>query len=218
MRQQTGWTRTCNMTITITIANRSKELHEIFEWRFRELNEVECYFGKFEEVPSFDCVATAGNSFGLMDAGMDLAVVKFFDVKLMQDIQKHILEAYLGEQPVGTAFVQETRDIMHPYVIHAPTMRAPMNINGTDNVYNAMWAVMLEIRRYNLSAKRKIKHLVTTSFGTGTGGMDGLESSLQMMLAIQHYLNPPEYINPSLAQKRYEDVYYGGKWGADHPR
>ena len=206
------------MLMKITIANPSKELHEVFSWQFREISEVDCHHGKFEEVYGFDCVATAGNSFGLMDAGMDLAVVKFFNRDLMEGIQQHILRSYLGEQPVGTAFIAETDDVRHPYVIHAPTMRAPMNINGTDNIYNAMWAVMIAVHQHNLTASKKIEHLVTSSFGTGTGGVSGLESSLQMKLAIQHFLSPPEYINPSLAQQRHETVYYGGKWGADNPR
>lgn len=202
----------------ITIANRAKEIHDVFEWRFRDMEEVDCYFGKFEDLDSYEGLITAGNSFGLMDAGMDLAVVKFFGIQLMNDIQEKILGDYLGEQPVGSAFVVETGNIMHPYVVHAPTMRTPMNINLTDNIYNAMWASLVAVHQHNQKAKREIKDLVTTSLGTGTGGVEALESSLQMKLAIQHFLSPAEYINPSMAQQRYESVHYGGKWGAEHPR
>src|SRR3954462_3859610 len=95
---------------------------------------LEVFLGSFESLPSFDCVATAGNSFGLMDAGMDLAVLKFFGTQIQERIQKRILEDYCGEQPVGTAFIVETGRLDHPYVAHAPTMRIPMNIAGMDHV------------------------------------------------------------------------------------
>lgn len=182
------------------------------------MEEVECYFGKFEDLNAYQCLITAGNSFGLMDAGMDLAVVKFFGTQLMEDIQEKILREYLGEQLVGTAFIAETHNIMHPYVVHAPTMRAPMNINLTDNIYNAMWASLIAVHQHNLTNQRKIEHLVTTSLGTGTGGVQALESSLQMKLAIQNFLTPAEYINPSMAQHRHETVHYGGNWGTNNPR
>jgi len=63
--------------------------------------EVDVVCGRFEDLPVFDCVVTAGNSFGLMDAGMDLAVVRYFGTHVMELIQKCILEDYLGEQPVA---------------------------------------------------------------------------------------------------------------------
>src|SRR5882672_4248054 len=107
------------------------------------VTQLEIHLGSFESLPSFDCVATAGNSFGLMDAGMDLAVLKFFGTQIQERIQKQIFDDYCGEQPVGSAFVVETGRVDHPYVAHAPTMRIPMNIAGTDHVYLATWATLL---------------------------------------------------------------------------
>ena len=118
----------------LIIATRSKDTADEIRWAGRDVPELEVFHGAFESLPSFDCVATAGNSFGLMDAGMDLAVLKFFGMQIQERIQKRILEDYCGEQPVGTAFVVETGRLDHPYVAHAPTMRIPMNIAGPDDV------------------------------------------------------------------------------------
>ncbi len=49
------------------------------------------------------------------------------------------------EQPVGTAFVTETGNSKHPWLVHAPTMRVPLIIDGTDAVYNATRAALLAI-------------------------------------------------------------------------
>jgi O-acetyl-ADP-ribose deacetylase (regulator of RNase III) len=202
----------------LILVSRGKELCDILQWQFRSHPEVQVVSGRFEDLPSFDCVVTAGNSFGLMDAGMDLAVVRFFGREVMEHIQKRILEDYLGEQPVGTCLIVPTGHVRHPFVAHAPTMRIPMNIQGTDHVYLAMWAALTAVHRHNRCESQKIECLACPGLGTGTGGMDLQEAALQMCLAYEHYLLPPQFINPSMAQYRHEKIYYGGRWGFEHPR
>jgi len=202
----------------LIFVDRGKELSEVLRWQFRSHPEVQIVCGRFEDLPTFDCVVTAGNSFGLMDAGMDLAVVRFFGREVMDRIQKQILENYLGEQPVGTCIIVPTHNASHPFVAHAPTMRIPMNIQGTDHVYLAMWATLLAVHRHNSSEARKIGSIACPGLGTGTGGMDSLEATLQLRLAYEHYRKPPQFINPSMAQERHERVHYGGRWGFTHPR
>jgi hypothetical protein len=62
----------------LILVDRGKEFSDVLRSQFRSHPEVQVVCGRFEDLPSFDCVVTAGNSFGLMDAGMDLAVVRFF--------------------------------------------------------------------------------------------------------------------------------------------
>ena len=187
-------------------------------WQFRSHPEVEILHGDFESVPFYDCIATAGNSFGLMDAGIDRAVVKFFGEPLLAAIQQRILDDYLGEQPVGTSFIIPTGNTRHPYVAHTPTMRIPMNISGTDYVYLAMWATLLEVRRFNRMADKPINTLLCPVFGAGSGGVDYIEASLQLRLAYEHWKKPPTVINPTFAQLRHERIHFGGKWGFENKR
>lgn len=188
------------------------------KWQFRSHPEVQVVCGRFEDLPSFDCVVTAGNSFGLMDAGMDLAVVRFFGRHVMERIQKQILEDFLGEQPVGTCIIVSTDQAAHPFVAHSPTMRVPMNIQSTDHVYLAMWAALTAVHRQNRSTNPHIDSLACPGLGTGTGAVDPIEASLQLRLAYEHFKRPPQFINPSVAQERHERVYYGGHWGFANPR
>ena len=200
------------------IVTPNKTAAEEIRWATRSSPLIEVVLGKFEEISGFDCVATAGNSFGLMDAGMDLAVLKFFGPQLQDSIQKLILEDYMGEQPVGTCLLIPTGHARHPFVAHVPTMRIPTNISGTDHVYLATWAVLTAIHRHNRATEKPIRTLVCPAFGTGTGGINPVEAGTQMRVAYDHYLKPPQYINPSMAQARHERVHYGGHWGFHHPR
>jgi O-acetyl-ADP-ribose deacetylase (regulator of RNase III) len=202
----------------LILVDRDKECCDVLQWRFRSHPEVQIVCGRFEELPSFDCIVTAGNSFGLMDGGIDLAVIRFFGRHVMERVQQQILDDYLGEQPVGTCLIVSTDHAAHPFVAHSPTMRVPMNIQGTDHVYLAMWAALTAVHRHNRSSSRKIDTLACPALGTGTGGTDLIEASLQLCVAYEHYLKPPPFINPSMAQQRQERVYYGGRWGFSQPR
>ena len=200
------------------LVDRGSEFCDVLRWQFRKHPEVEIVCGRFEDLPTFDCIVTAGNSFGLMDAGMDLAVVRYFGTQIMELIQKRILEDYLGEQPVGTSIIVPTNNTSHPFVAHTPTMRIPMNIQGTDHVYLALWATLTAVHRHNRSDARPINSLACPGLGTGSGGMDSLEAALQLCLAYEHFRQPPKFIKPTFAQQRHERIYFGGRWGFQHPR
>lgn len=202
----------------LILVDPNKETCDVMRWQFRARPEVQIVCDRFENLPRFDCVVTAGNSFGLMDAGIDRAVVKFFGEPIMRLIQEKILADHLGEQPVGTCLLICTNRPAHPFVAHAPTMRVPMNITGTDNIYLAFWATLTAIHRHNRSETPRIEVVACPALGTGTGGVDLIEASLQLLLAYEHFLNPPDFINPSFAQNRHERIHYGGKWGFQNPR
>src|SRR5437763_2288688 len=102
-----------------------------FRDRFADLPGVRVVRGRLEDLEPHDCFVTAGNSFGLMTAGIDAAVVRRFGEDLMSRVQHHIMDRFFGEQPVGTAFILPTGDPALPFVAHAPTMRVPGNIDGT---------------------------------------------------------------------------------------
>jgi len=119
---------------------------------------------------------------------------------------------------VGTSFLVETPNPEHRWVAHSPTMRVPMNIDGTDNVYLATWATLKAVKEANEKENAGISSLVFPAFGTGTGGINHLEAGNQIRIAIQYFLEPPEYINRSMAQARQEAVSYGGRYGFKHPR
>lgn len=127
----------------IILVAPNAELCKNWEIYFQNLPNIEIVQGYFQNLPEFDCMVSAANSFGLMDGGVDLSIIDFFGQKLMGQVQHCIIQEYLGEQPVGTSLIVETQHPKHPFIAHTPTMRLPMPISHTDNVYVAMWAMLL---------------------------------------------------------------------------
>ena len=184
-----------------------------FRERFDGLPDVEVVNGKFEQLPEFDCMVSAANSFGLMDGGVDWAIVDFFGAELEDRVQRRILDDYLGEQPVGTCLIVETGHPQHPFVAHTPTMRVPMSIARTDNVYLAMWAMLLTVRKHNQNSPKPIRVVVCPGLGTATGQVPARQAAKQMALAYRHFLYPPTRINWQLAHDRQAAILYGGDDG-----
>ncbi len=182
-----------------------------FRGRFAGLPGVRVIQGRFEDLGAHDCFVTAGNAFGLMTAGIDAAVVRAFGEGLMERVQHVIMDRYLGEQPIGTAFVVPTGHEAIPFLAHAPTMRVPGSIEGTDKVYAATWAALLAIHAHNLTPGATIETVAFPAMGTGFGGVPFDEAARQMAAAYRHYLDPPHRLDWDFVVERHKAVCYDGK-------
>ncbi|MCB9235072.1 MAG: macro domain-containing protein [Bacteroidia bacterium] len=182
---------------------------KIFEaWKeaFAAHSGVKIVQGYFENLPEFDCMVSAANSFGLMDGGVDLAIIKFFGLDLMERVQERIIREYRGEQPIGTSMIVETLHERHPFIAHTPTMRIPVNIQNTENVYVAMFAMLLAVDQFNKNSPRKINSIACPGLGTATGKVSPRIAAAQMELAYRNFQNPPRLINWPFAITRNNGV------------
>lgn len=182
-------------------------------WReaFDGLDGINVVHGGFEDLPEFDCMVSAANSFGIMDGGVDAAITRFFGPQLQGEVQRRILADHLGEQLVGTSIIVPTNHPGHPFLAHTPTMRVPLEIAGTENVYCAMWAMLLAVRRHNAEDDRPIRIVACPGLGTGVGKMPFGEAARQMALAYRRFLNPPATITWHGAAIRQVELQYGGE-------
>ncbi|NEQ69129.1 MAG: phage tail protein [Symploca sp. SIO2D2] len=187
----------------------NSQLFAAFQQHFSYLPNIEVVNNYFEWLPEFDCLVSPANSFGMMDGGMDAAIIRFFGHSLMAKVQQYILKEFLGEQPVGTSFIVETGHPKHPFLAHTPTMRVPMSIAGTDIPYVAMWAMLLAVRRYNQSSDRKIDSVACPGLGTGIGRVPYPEAARQMALAYDNFLHPPKFLNCIVAAERQLQIWEG---------
>ncbi|NES06015.1 MAG: phage tail protein [Okeania sp. SIO2F4] len=185
-------------------------LSNAFQENFHYLPNIEIINNYFESVPEYDCLVSPANSFGLMDGGMDAAIIRYFGDYLMTLVQQKILDEYLGEQPVGTSMIVETGHPQHPFLAHTPTMRVPMSIAGTDIPYVAMWAMLLAIRRHNRQQEKQIRTVVCPGLGTGIGQVSYQEAARQMALAYDHFVYPPKSINNFIAAERQLQIWEEG--------
>lgn len=180
-----------------------------FQKHFNYFSNIEIVNNYFEWLPNYDCLVSPANSFGMMDGGMDAAIIKYFGKSLMEKVQQRILTDYLGEQPVGTSMIVETDNNKHPFLAHTPTMRVPMSIVGTDVPYVAMWAMLLAVYRHNQYSEHKINTVACPGLGTGIGKVDYDEAARQMALAYDNFLYPPKHLNCFVAASRQLLIWEG---------
>src|SRR5262245_12741058 len=198
------------MLESIWLVHPDQAMCNAFRRRFAGLRGAAIVQGRFEDLEPHDCFVTAGNAFGMMTAGIDAAVVRAFGEELMRRVQHRIMNDYFGEQPIGTAFVIPTGGAAIPFLVHAPTMRVPGNIEGTDKVYSATWAALLAIQAHNLTAERKIETAAFPAMGTGFGGVPFDEAARQMAVAYRNYLEPPHRIDWEFVAERQKAICYDG--------
>src|SRR6185437_1551655 len=198
------------MPPALCLIHPEAEMCEAFRRRFESLPNVQILQVRFEEMPAVDCFVTAGNAFGIMTAGIDAAVVRFFGLDLMQRIQHRIINEFLGEQPVGTAFIEPTHHSHCPFLCHAPTMRVPCSIDRTDKVYMATWAALLAVEAHNNQHEQKIATIGMPAMGTGFGRMEFDEAAKQMAAAYRHALNPPRRLDWDHVIDREKAICYDG--------
>lgn len=198
------------LPLEIILVHPESEMCAKFSASFDGMPNVQVVKERFESLPPHDCFVTAGNSLGIMTAGIDAAVIEFHGQELMDAVQLRILDEFLGEQPVGTCFIQATHRTDYPYIAHSPTMRVPGSIAGRDNVYVATWAAFLAIYRHNTTAAEqdRISKVAFPAMGTGFGGVPFAEAARQMAVAYRHYLSPPHRLDWTTMTDRHKAISY----------
>jgi O-acetyl-ADP-ribose deacetylase (regulator of RNase III) len=204
------------MAFKLILSAVQEDLYQAFKKHFAKFPEVEVVFKPFEQV-EFDCVVSAANSFGLMDGGVDQAITDYFGLQMMKRVQQEVINQYYGEQPVGTSMiVRGNADLLpegNKYVAHTPTMRIPMDIHQTRNVYAAMKAMLIAVEQHNQTLWQKgpagnnqIKTVVCPGLGTNTGRVPAEDAAKQMAMAYYHFKNPPTAISWYFASARHNEI------------
>jgi O-acetyl-ADP-ribose deacetylase (regulator of RNase III) len=197
----------------IVFVDPLQELCDELERYFSDSDGVSIVCDKFEALAEFDCMVSAANSFGLMDGGVDLAITEYFGYELMDRVQEMVIERFRGEQPIGTSVIVETGHAKHPFIAHTPTMRVPMSIADTENVYNAMWALLLAVWEHNKISATKIELIACPGLGTLTGQVPCREAARQMYVAYENFRAPPTSISWEFAEHRQASIH-----PPSHPR
>lgn len=144
--------------------------------------------GRFEDMKDgWDAIVSPGNSFGIMDGGIDLAIRDYFGMTVQNNVQDVIRMSHFGEQPVGTSFTTTTGSKLHPWLVHSPTMSVPQPIGHTQNVYYAMLATLHAVERHNRFNSEKIETVVCPGLGTLTGQVLPGTAAIQMRLAYENF-------------------------------
>ncbi len=130
-----------------------------------------------------DAIISPANCFGFMDGGIDLIYSRRFGWQLQERLRQLLREEYEGELPIGMAVLLGTGDPNLPYLISAPTMRAPANVSNTLNAYLAFRASLRIIQKHNALFPGAIKSVICPGLATATGEMPAEICAKQMYAA-----------------------------------
>ncbi|XP_052078956.1 uncharacterized protein LOC127717256 [Mytilus californianus] len=145
----------------------------------------------FRGAPEADALVSPANSFGFMDGGIDMVYTNMFGWQMQERLQKVIREDYNGENVVGNAIIipayseepnEEKIENMKKFnlcggrpikfLISAPTMRVPKDVNDTANAFLAFRAIILAVQKHNRDPENQpIRSVLCPGLGTAVGNM-----------------------------------------------
>ena len=171
--------------MNLVLVDTGAALCEAWRVAFGDVEGVHVHNGRFESViGSYDCFVSPGNSFGLMDGGIDASIIRFFGPALKERVQDEIWRVYRGEQPVGTCLLVPTNDPRCPWLAHCPTMRVPMEVTYTNHAYAAFLAAL------TTTGNAGIRVLACPGLGTHTGRIPPDVAARQMRYAYDLWNGP----------------------------
>lgn len=174
--------------LTIHLRDIDKGVVEAWEQAFVDVPEIVVSHGDIFQQKA-DAIVSPANSFGYMDGGIDLLYSRYFGWELETKLQALLFEQHYGELPVGQAVVLATGHDFIPFLVSAPTMRVPMSISETVNVYLAFRAALVAVLAHNARETTPIRSLLVPGLGTGIGQVTPARAARQMRLAYDIIIN-----------------------------
>ena len=190
-------------TVTFHLRDRGRPMVEAWQRHFAEFPEVRPAVGDIFGEP-VDAVVSPANCFGFMNGGIDRAYTQRFGQQLETRLRELIRRDWDGELPVGVALAIETGAPDVPYLICAPTLRAPVSVAGTLNAYLAFRATLRAIQKLNAERPGAVRAVACPGLGTGTGEMPEAICAKQMCAAYREVVGgqpfEPTGVNDALVQ------------------
>jgi O-acetyl-ADP-ribose deacetylase (regulator of RNase III) len=168
--------------VTYHLRDRGGDLTAAWQRHFADVDEVVPATGDIFGV-RVDAVVSPANCFGFMDGGIDRAYSERFGWHVQYRLREIIRRDWYGELPIGLALVLPTGASDIPFLVVAPTMRAPVSVAETVNAYLAFRAVLRSIRRQNEQRPGSIRAVACPGMCSGTGEMPVGICAKQMRMA-----------------------------------
>ncbi len=154
---------------------------------FKPFPEVEVSKGDIFGIKA-DAIVSPTNSFCNMTGGIDLVYRNKFGMDVEKFAKQIVNARFYNELSIGQAISVVMKKQDYKYLIFAPTMRLPMNIDSTLNPYFAFRAALLEAKNLD------VQSMLSPGLGTLTGNACPEMAARQMFVA---YLNIIKGISPT---------------------
>ncbi len=172
-----------------------------YECRVQDIRELQQY--------SDTAFVSPANSMGFMDGGIDYVLSRRMFPNVEGQVKHAIAQLGLVNRlgrkflPIGSCLIVPAEPTKNQYLISAPTMLLPQNINGTRNAYHAMYSLVLLVKKYNayLQAQNRptIKNIVCPGLGTGVGRLTAEDSAAQITKALEDFIIGSPTHDPDLS-------------------
>ncbi len=170
------------MTVQIILGDKNPDLIAAWDSAFAGVQDVRTRGGNIL-MATADALVSPANSFGFMDGGLDWSISDLFEWKIQAIVQKVIRTKHAGELLVGDAEIVATNHEKFRYLVCAPTMRIPQNVESSINAFLAMRAILLSVQRFNAANNGAKKSVVIPGLCTGVGKMPYERCARQMRTA-----------------------------------
>lgn len=168
--------------IGIIFVDKDKKVISALKKHFKDLFNVQIVKCNISQISEADCIVCPGNSYGIMNEGSDRIINTILD-KIDKRVQNVIYSIYYGEQPRGSCILLETYNNKYKYLAHTPVTRMPNSVCDNNSVYYGFRALLTTILNHNKVSDNKIRTILCTCFGTGSGEMKPDDAARQMRLA-----------------------------------
>lgn len=163
------------------LVDRNPELVAAWNEEFKGYENIETHCGDIFD-KSADIIVSPANSFGFMDGGIDLAYSKKMGWHIQERVQDKIKTEFDGELLIGQSCIIDTDFAQYPKLLAAPTMRVPMYLDGSPNVYLAAKAIFLGVKRAGEDLT-----CVIPGLGTGCGHVSFALCANKMRMAYDDW-------------------------------
>ncbi len=178
--------------MNINLIGIDTKLIEAWKKVFKNVENVTIINDSIFNYPCSAIVSPA-NSFGYMNGGLDFSISKNLGWHIEKRLQLKIRNKFYGELLIGQATIVETDHVDFPYLISAPTMRTPMTIMRTPNIYLAMKAILILVKYGKFTngtfIRDKVKSIAIPGLGTGIGQVPPIICARQMRIAWEDVIN-----------------------------
>lgn len=124
--------------------------------------EVDIFNTSFENIEATYTV-TAGNSYGIMTGGIDLAVRNYYGYRIQDLIQEKLFFIDKHKLNPGSMLIVKTNDASKPNLVYVSTMETPRKINSLV-IYNSVFNILK-------NCYEKDGNIAICGLGTSTGGV-----------------------------------------------
>ncbi len=164
------------------LADINQGLVDAWKEEFQEHENFEFYCGNVFDKKA-DFIASPANSFGFMNGGIELAYSNTMGWHIQKEFQDLIKEKYDGEILIGQSCIINTNYENFPKIILAPTMRVPMYLEGSPNVYLSAKAIFLAMKRNSQEGES----CLIPGLGTGCGYVPYKVCAQKMRMAYEDF-------------------------------